>query len=290
MKLAIFSHCAIDSINLENQTHELMGGAACYGGITARKLKCNVELFTKYGKDFHYEEHLEKNKIKTENSLSEKPTTRFKIQITGTDRKLSLEKKCEPLEFSKSDADGFLISPLFDEISQELFQKIKNDSNFLFLDPQGFLRRVDSNNNIFLEKTDIDLKNVSAIKVGVDEITNLVGDSDIESMKQLQKKGIEYVLLTNKQDISMLVKDTIYSLTLPNKKIYDTTGVGDIFCSAFCCTMLRENDSMWAFCFAGGAAQAALDSRELGLEKIPEKGKIETNAAYFYNLLKFEHV
>jgi len=106
----------------------------------------------------------------------------------------------------------------------------------------------------------------------------------------LQKKGVEYVIYSNKAEISMLVKDRIYSLTLPNKKIHDTTGVGDIFCSAFCCTMLKENDFLWAFCFAGGAAQASLDSKNIGLLKIPKQGAIENNASYFYNLLNYRSI
>jgi sugar/nucleoside kinase (ribokinase family) len=85
----------------------------------------------------------------------------------------------------------------------------------------------------------------------------------------------------------MLVKDKIYSITLPNKRVYDTTGVGDIFCAAFTCTMLKEKDFLWALCFAGGAAQAALESNNVGLQKIPKKGTIQTNASYFYNLVKF---
>jgi len=46
----------------------------------------------------------------------------------------------------------------------------------------------------------------------------------------------------------------------------------------------------WAFCFAGGAAQAALDTNQIGLQKVPKKGAIETNASYFYNTLKFKQV
>ena len=106
-------------------------------------------------------------------------------------------------------------------------------------------------------------------------------------MLALQKKGVEYVLLTDKTDVSLLVKDKVYTVTLPNKRIHDTTGVGDIFCSAFCCTMLKEKDFLWALCFAGGAAQAALESKNVGLQKIPKKGTIQTNASYFYNLVKF---
>ena len=109
-------------------------------------------------------------------------------------------------------------------------------------------------------------------------------------MKSLQKSGIEHVLLTNKQDISMLVKDRLFSISLPNREVYDSTGVGDIFCAAFCSTILKENDFFWAFCFAGGAAQAALESNKIGLQKVPKKGAVETNASYFYNTLKFKQI
>ena len=49
--------------------------------------------------------------------------------------------------------------------------------------------------------------------------------------------------------------------------LFDTTGVGDIFCATFCCTMLREKDFLWALSFAGGAAQAALETKNFGLDK-----------------------
>ena len=68
-----------------------------------------------------------------------------------------------------------------------------------------------------------------------------------------------------------MVKDKVYSITLPNKEIHDTTGIGDIFCSTFCCTMLKGKDFLWAFCFAGGAAQAAFDSKNVGCKKFLEK-------------------
>ena len=77
---------------------------------------------------------------------------------------------------------------------------------------------------------------------------------------------------------------------MPNLELVDTTGIGDIFCAAFCCTMLREKDILWALSFAGGAAQAALESKQIGLEKIPSKGAIESNAYYFYNTIKFKEI
>ncbi len=152
------------------------------------------------------------------------------------------------------------------------------------------MRRTNSENKIFLENTDVDLSNVNTIKVNPDEAIHLTGSSDDEALRLLQKKGVEHAILTNKTEVSMLVKDRLYSITLSNKIIHDTTGIGDIFCAAFCCTMLKEKDFLWALCFAGGAAQASLDSKDVGLLKIPKKGTIQTNASYFYNLIKFRSI
>jgi sugar/nucleoside kinase (ribokinase family) len=286
MKLAIFGHCAVDTITLDNSNYEQIGGSACYCGITARQFKFDVDLFTKFGPDFP-KQYFTENKINLINSNSEKNTTKFGISITGADRTLKLEHECDPIDYSDVDADGHLVSPIYHEITNETLKKIKDNSNFLFVDPQGFLRQKDSQNNVFLENTNIDLSGVSAIKVNPEESKCIVNGTADEMMLALQKKGVEHVLLTNKTEVSLLVKDKVYSISLPNKQIHDTTGIGDIFCSTFCCTMIKEKDFLWALCFAGGAAQAALDSKNIGLQKIPKKGTIQTNASYFYNLVKF---
>lgn len=289
MKFGVFSHCTIDTIELDGSSNEQIGGAACYCGLTAKNLKFDSKLYTKFGNDFP-KEFLIKHKIEFKNALSEQPTTRFKINISGSERTLSLLNTCDPIEYTKTDTDGIVISPVYHEISNDVYKKIKQDSSFVLLDPQGFLRRTDSLQRIILEKTDIELSKISAIKTSPDELFCLTNNTELEAMKNLQKRGIENVIVTNKREITLLVNDRLYSITLPNLELYDTTGIGDIFCSAFCCTMLKEKDFFWALCFAGGAAQAAIESKEIGLAKIPTKGAVETNAAYFYNQVKFKQV
>ncbi|MGH1569098.1 MAG: PfkB family carbohydrate kinase, partial [Nitrosopumilus sp.] len=148
MKLAVLSHCAIDTITLDGKNYEQIGGASCYCGITARQFKFDVNLFTKFGPDFP-KQYLTEHKIDFTNSESTKNTTKFAISINGSDRMLRLENECEPIEYTSSDADGHIVSPIYHEISDDSFKKIKQDSKFLFVDPQGFLRRKDSQNNIF---------------------------------------------------------------------------------------------------------------------------------------------
>ncbi|MDE1726858.1 MAG: ribokinase [Thaumarchaeota archaeon] len=291
MKLAILSHCTIDEISRNGQTVETPGGPASYCGLTTKNMKFDVELHTRVGPDFKFKHDLE-NKGLTflPNSSSSNPTTHFLLNIAGTERELYLKAKCDQIEFSNSDADGFIVSPVFDEVSEETLDQVRDNSDFFLFDPQGFLRRIDNNNKIYLEKTLLDLSKITAIKTDPDEAFYLTGLREKEAMLALQKKGVKHVLYTNKQSITMLVKDRLYNLTIPNMVIGDTTGVGDIFCAAFACSYLKEKDSLWAICFAVGAAQAALDTKATGLSKIPNSGAIQQNAAYLYNLVKFSQV
>ena len=290
MKLDVISHCTIDTIEINDSKYVVSGGPACYCSLTARILKFDVVLHTKFGSDFPLVNYLTEKKIMFEDSLSIKPTTQFVLNLVNSERTLFLQNKCEPINDITLDTDNVIISPLFDEISIELFEKIKNNASFVMLDPQGFLRRRNSENRIHLEQTDLNLSNVSAIKVNTDELKCLTGASNVDGIKILQKKGIDSVILTDKQNITLLSKNRIYSITLPNIDLNDTTGIGDIFCAAFCCTMLKEKDILWALSFGGGAAQAALESREIGLKKIPSKGAIESNAYYFYNTIGFKEI
>lgn len=290
MKLGIFSHCTIDQIKIGTNSYERPGGPACYCGLAARRLGFDVDLFTKFGPDFTFTNELQKDKIKFDNALSLKPTTKFILEINDAERSLWLENVCEEIDYGDSDADGVLISPVFNEVSKETLEKIKKNSDMIFLDPQGFLRRTDSQKKIFLDRTELDLSKITAIKSDPNEVQSLTGLTDIEGVLSLQKRGVEHVLYTNKRDVSLLSKNRLYSIKLPNMNITDTSGVGDIFTAAFCCTLLKEKDILWAFSFAGGAAQAALESKQIGLDKVPSKGAVQTNASYYYNMMKFTDV
>ena len=290
MKLDVISHCTIDTIEINGSEYVVPGGPGCYCSLTARALKFDVKLHTKFGSDFTHADYLTEQKIVFENAFSTEPTTQFTLQLMNSERTLFLKNKCEIINNVILDTDSVIISPLFDEIPLELFEKIKNDVNFVLLDPQGFLRRVNSENKIYLERTDLNLTGVSAIKVNSDELKALTNADHLDGIKILQKKGIDNVILTDKQNISLLSENKIYSITLPDITLNDTTGIGDIFSAAFCCTMLKEKDILWALSFAGGAAQAALESGQIGLEKIPSKGAIESNAYYFYNTIKFKEI
>ena len=290
MKVGIFSHCTMDTIIYENEQYDAPGGPASYCSITAKKQKHDVNLYTKFGANYPLEEFFNENKINMHDALSSKDTTKFRIELNDSDRKLFVENMCDNIDFIENNDDGTIISPVFDEISLDTYSQIKNSDNFTFLDPQGFLREKNSDNEVSLKRTSLDLANIDAIKMNPDELFALTGLSGHDGIKQLQKLGIEYVIHTNKQEISLLVKDKLYTIFLPKMTLTDTTGIGDIFCSTFTCTMLKEKDFLWALSFAGGAAQSALESKAFGLEKVPEKNALESNGSYFYNIVEFKQI
>ena len=290
MKVGIFSHCTMDTIVYKNEQYEAPGGPASYCSFTARKQKHDVNLYTKFGPNYPLDDFFKENKIMVHDALSSKSTTKFRIELDNSDRKLFVENMCEEINFIENDDDGTIISPVFNEIAIDAYSKIKNSGNFVFLDPQGFLRVKNNHNEISLKNSSLDLKNINAIKMNPDELHALTGLTGNDGLKQLQKLGIEYVLYTNKREISLLVKDKLYTIFLPKITLADTTGIGDIFCSTFVCTMLKEKDFLWALSFAGGAAQSALESKAFGLEKVPEKNSLESNGSYFYNILEFKQI
>ena len=106
-KIAIYSHCALDTISIAGNSYEQIGGAACYCGLMARELKFDVDLFTKYGADFP-KQYLNDNKINLINPDSSKNTTKFSISITGSDRTLKIANECEPIEYSDVNADAHI--------------------------------------------------------------------------------------------------------------------------------------------------------------------------------------
>ncbi|MEC9063566.1 MAG: PfkB family carbohydrate kinase [Thermoproteota archaeon] len=280
----------MDTIIYENEQYDAPGGPASYCSITAKKQKHDVNLYTKFGANYPLEEFFNENKINMHDALSSKDTTKFRIELNNSDRKLFVENMCDNIDFIENNDDGTIISPVFDEISLDTYSQIKNSDNFTFLDPQGFLREKNSDNEVSLKRTSLDLANIDAIKMNPDELFALTGLSGHDGIKQLQKLGIEYVIHTNKQEISLLVKDKLYTIFLPKMTLTDTTGIGDIFCSTFTCTMLKEKDFLWALSFAGGAAQSALESKAFGLEKVPEKNALESNGSYFYNIVEFKQI
>lgn len=283
MKVAVVSNCALDVVHLKDSIYEQVGGDALYSGLTAREFGADVSLQTRFGSDFPVS-YLDG--MAYEQSLSERPTTRFRIEIEGRHRRLYLLAECDDIQSVDVVSDATIVSPIYHEVRQEY----SYNDGYNLLNPQGMLREAGDDGLIGIRSATPNLSGVDVLKVNPSEIHAMTGMDGDEGMVALAKQGVSTILRTNGEHISMLYRDLIYDIRLPNKEIHDTTGLGGILCGAFVCVMLKEHDVLWALCFAGGAVQAALDSKKMGLLKVPRRGAVQTNASYFYNLVEYRQV
>lgn len=301
LKIGIASHIVLDTIKTRGRVTQSLGGPACYCGITTRRFGFDAQLATKVGNDFPEDARnvLRDNNVTLhEKSLSNSSTTRFTLEVDGESRRLSLTSQCEPIteqDISEMKVDGWIVSPVVDEIrfqTLELIKKNKGKKNFLMLDPQGYLRNTCKDGQITLnDQLEIDLTGINAIKADKQELAALTGGLEgIEGMKALKARGVELVVITEYRVIHMLHKDTHYWIKLHEIDTPDATGAGDILVAAFTCAWIKEKDALWALCFGAGALRAALETGQIGLFKIPTMSKIESSASYFYNTLNFKGV
>lgn len=302
MKAAILSNIVVDEIvSRDLKSSKSLGGPAAYCGITARKFGFDTTLFTHFGKDLdpQYLDYLKNQGISINGPhYSDLPTTRFVLKNFENDRELTLESKCVALnieEIKNVKANCWIISPVFDEVPLDILQYLcstKMEANeFVMLDPQGYTRAVDPEGIVSIRKRmDIPIHKVNGIKLDSQEISWVTdGLQGVEGMKKIRSHyEIDYVLHTQDQIIHLLEKERHYWLKIPKFYTPDLTGLGDIIASSFACTIVKEKDSIWAFCFAVGALIAALQTSEIGIKKIPSKSAIEENASYYYNTMNFE--
>ncbi len=302
MRIAIASHIVLDRIkSTDGRVTVSLGGPACYCGITSRRFGFDVSLVTKVGNDLPEEmfQTLQNNDIILNGNMRvDAPTTKFQIDSQGNSRRLLLSDKCKPInvkDIQDMKVDCWLVSPVVDELPQDVFAAIKQnrgDKNFVMLDPQGYLRIVNSKGYVTLkDKLELDLSGIDAIKVDNQEMAALTGGlQGQDGMEALQSNGIQFVIYTEQRVIHLLNKNMHYWLSVQEIDTLDSTGIGDILCASFSCAYLKERDPIWAICFGAGAVKAALETRQIGLAKIPFMSKIELNASYFYNTIGFQRL
>ncbi len=302
MKICIASHVALDEIiDLRGEKTESLGGPVCYGSLLAKTFNFNTFAATKVGNDMAGKLQLLRdcNIFLTENQIDKSnPTTKFRLILNkDSGRQLYLLSSCSEIKLNDFvDSDALLLSPIFEEISQDTLRKVVGNygDRFIMIDPQGFLRYENSEGLILNRKRiNLDLKGVTAIKADPEELSALTGGTtSIEGMIKLRDKfNLEFVISTGSNSIIFLHKNIVYTIKFKKIDSPDHTGLGDILATGFTCAYLKERDPLWAICFGAGSVISSLESKKKGVQKVPERmNLIERFASYFYNTVNFKVV
>lgn len=150
LNVLVAGFMTIDRIELPMRTVTSVGGPPSYAGILCARFGLDVMAATRIGVDFPEEQlvWLARNglQLRSVDRSETKKTTRFRLVVNGEDRSLFILERCEDItleQIPQAHFDASLVSPLAQEISSEVFDQIRERSDFCFLDPQGFVRAFD---------------------------------------------------------------------------------------------------------------------------------------------------
>jgi sugar/nucleoside kinase (ribokinase family) len=293
LKVLVAGFITIDTIKLQMRQITSIGGPPSYAGLVCARFGHSVSPLTKIGNDFPDEQAvwLARNGIvlrASDRSLT-KPTTRFTISNVVGNRTLTLNSRCEDLSAGQIPPDtrfsASLISPLAGEVSSSLLTEISARSDFVVLDPQGFVRSVDSEGRVStvpLRDKSI-LSKVDALKMDRAEAEMLTAKSNPrEALEKIASIGVRKAIVTHGgEPCHVLDGSRIYQVEVPKVPVVDTTGAGDVLSGATISWYLKTRDFLRSACF--GVAASSLSLQMIALAKIDLPMSVDESAVRLFS-------
>jgi len=282
----------IDRIELPMRTITSVGGPPSYAGILCARFGLDVMAATRIGADFPDEQlvWLARNGIKLRaiDRSNSKKTTRFRLVVDGESRTLFILERCEDItadQIPEAHFDASLVSPLAQEISVEVFGKIRERSDFCFLDPQGFIRNFDGSGKVTMKAWHSDevLRAIDALKMDIEEAEAITGKADAKAaLLKLSKRGVRKAIVTHGASPSYVLDgNKIYAIEIPQVKVVDTTGAGDVLSGGLISCYLKSRDFLWSCCF--GIAASSLSLNSIALAKVDLPRGVDPEARRLYS-------
>jgi len=311
-------HLAIDTIiRFQKEHKDSLGGSVSYSSLALRTYtqEDNIRIISNLGRfsfiddsllDLFKDKNIDLGGIK----WSETKNTNFILDYHNNTRTLTLKSRSPnldikdiPQDYLQNPPDVFVLVPLCNEISLDYVLAIltKFPETYIGIDLQGFLRIIDDNGNVSLERNDKIISNMNDIinfvgdkmimKGSEEEMKILAGKKDLyeimEYFNDLKFKGISIMTLGEKG--SMITQHGKSLLVIPAfkpKTVSDETGAGDVYLAIFLHEFMNSDRSWEAIGSAGYIASAAasflveengpsgFQSREKILERVNSKNYI----------------
>jgi len=235
--------CRLQFLSIGHFTHDIvgddliLGGAAAYSSSTAKKLGLRVGVVTAVGSDFLHYDKLSGISIAVVNSNSDKsnhPTTTFlNLYENGVRRQFIrgvAAKICaEHIPENWCDADIVYLCPVANEIESSVIGKFPN--SVIGASPQGWMRRWDSDGSVYAQRW----KDTENILPHIDVL--VMSEEDIAPFPDVIEEYaalVKITVLTKGAHGSRLFHEgKITDYPAFKVKVFDPTGAGDVFATAF---------------------------------------------------------
>lgn len=257
----------------KSEVKRFVGGVPIYAAATAKVLDETIGVVSKVGTDFHIKNLSVVNSLGADLSgfnISGSSSMRFENKYdkkgNRTQKILSISEKITfedipPVYYS---IPCIHLGPVFNEIDQELIEKVRKQFKIVSLDGQGFTRSIEAKTKKVILEPWLDyekyLPKLDVLKVDDLELQGLTGAANLD----------EAIALALETEIKLLVITRAHkgAIIFENKKRFDipaiptnerdATGAGDTFITAFLLEYLKTND-----CFYSGLIAAATASYKI---------------------------
>ena len=276
MRIGVYGNLTLDELDQNGKLVVRPGGSALYSSLAAAYLGARVSIYSMIGSDYPRNVlSLIKNRgidVSGVNKL-QGLTTRFKISYLVDSRRLELINPGQKLKpgSTRDSLHAIHLGPVFLEIGLDTLHYARYHSKFLSLDVQGLLRTEGPKGFVRLARKRIDqfLSKCNLVKATEDEARVIAPAATIVSTaRRLLHKGPQYVIITRGRSGSLLVEKeggALHIPSVPEARVVDLTGAGDIFVGSWLATFLSVRDAVWAG--AVGAAFASLSVQGVGASK-----------------------
>lgn len=257
--LTVIGHVAIDRVLSRNGERVQLGGPPSYMTLVSQIIGGGIRAITKVGDDLPEDirEELGRLGVEVDRFVVEgAQTTRFVLDYTGRTRSMWVESICD--EISPEDievhAEAVIVAPIVGEISTETISSL--NSEFVALDPQGFLREIDVDGKVSLKQwSDRDLiARLDVLKASSREMRRITGEFKTqEGLEVILEAGARIAIATHgSRGLEMAFERGFYAIPAYPSVVQDATGAGDAFLGAFVAELLEGEDPLW--CASMGAA------------------------------------
>ncbi len=247
MEVAIVGALTLDYLG--DLSSPVLGGPPVYAGQAANALGVHVKAYTAVGEDFP------KTLIKgladlgidlSATHVMGKPSYRFKAVFKDGKRMLSMisEGPEIPLQVLKDiGADAVIASPVFREVGVGHLSLLRERTEVLVVDLQGFLRNVSENGIVSLKKPAF--KEIAfladVLHCSEEEAAVLTGfDGPAEVAEALRGLGARTSLVGYVEGLLVVTGGNYMFLSVQNTYTpVDTTGAGDMLTGAFTALLMK---------------------------------------------------
>lgn len=276
MRIGVYGNLTLDEIDQNGEHLVRPGGSALYSSLAAAYLGARVSIFSSIGRDYprnilsSISSHLiDIAGVKKFDSLS----TRFRISYSADSRRLEVVhpgQRLKPGRILRS-LQAIHLGPVFNEIGLDTLTYARRHAEFLTLDVQGLLRTMGQDGVVRLVRKSVNplLSKCNLVKATEEEARVIAPASTIvATARRLLRQGAQYAIITRGRSGSLLVKKyggAFRIPSVPEPRVVDRTGAGDIFIGSWLATFMSVEDGLWAA--AVGAAFASLSVRGTGVSK-----------------------